>query len=54
MMLHTKFLKNFTDIFSDLLPITVHQAISNFEAQKGEMITREIANLRKMRQILNG
>ncbi|XP_011505396.1 PREDICTED: programmed cell death 6-interacting protein [Ceratosolen solmsi marchali] len=45
---------NFQDIFAELLPICIHQAISNFEAQKNEIIICEIAKLRNMRQILNG
>lgn len=48
-----KFSSNFEDLFEELLPISVHHAMSNFEGQKIEIVNAEITKLRNSRQTLN-
>ncbi|XP_031784020.1 programmed cell death 6-interacting protein isoform X2 [Nasonia vitripennis] len=49
-----KFSSQFQDIFADLLPMVVHNAISNYESRKSDLVNCEIAKLRNLRQLLNG
>lgn len=44
----------FIDLFSDLLPVSVHQALSSYEVRRNELVNSEISKLREMTQILNG
>ncbi|KAK9307229.1 hypothetical protein QLX08_002392 [Tetragonisca angustula] len=48
------FSSNFKDLFADLLPVTVHQALSSYEVRRNELVNSEISKLREMTQILNG
>ncbi|XP_003694269.1 programmed cell death 6-interacting protein isoform X1 [Apis florea] len=48
------FSSNFKDLFSDLLPVSVHQALSSYEVRRNELVNSEISKLREMTQILNG
>ncbi|XP_076302882.1 programmed cell death 6-interacting protein-like protein AliX [Lasioglossum baleicum] len=48
------FSSNFKDLFADLLPVNVHQAVSSFEVRRNELVNSEISKLREMTQILNG
>ncbi|XP_068973345.1 programmed cell death 6-interacting protein [Bombus flavifrons] len=45
---------NFKDLFADLLPVSVHQALSSYEVRRNELVNSEISKLREMTQILNG
>nr|XP_003699475.1 PREDICTED: programmed cell death 6-interacting protein [Megachile rotundata] len=47
------FSSNFKDLFSDLLPVTVHQALSSYEVRRNELVNSEISKLREMTQVLN-
>ncbi|KAL7291060.1 hypothetical protein TKK_0015193 [Trichogramma kaykai] len=49
-----KFSSDFLDIFQELLPSTVYQAINNFESAKRDLVSSEVAKLRNARQLLNG
>lgn len=44
----------FVDLFVDLLPVSVHQALSSYEVRRNELVNSEISKLREMTQILNG
>lgn len=44
----------FLDLFADLLPVSVHQALSSYEVRRNELVNSEISKLREMTQILNG
>ncbi|XP_043268498.1 programmed cell death 6-interacting protein [Venturia canescens] len=44
---------NFKDLFEDLLPVMVHQALSSYEVRKNELVNSEISKLREMTQVLN-
>ncbi|PBC29144.1 Programmed cell death 6-interacting protein [Apis cerana cerana] len=48
------FSSNFKDLFNDLLPVSVHQALSSYEVRRNELVNSEISKLREMTQILNG
>ncbi|KAF3428254.1 hypothetical protein E2986_02109 [Frieseomelitta varia] len=48
------FSSNFKDLFADLLPVSVHQALSSYEVRRNELVNSEISKLREMTQILNG
>lgn len=48
------FSSNFKDLFQELVPMPVHQAISAYDVRKGELVNREINELRKATQLLNG
>ncbi|XP_034935914.1 programmed cell death 6-interacting protein [Chelonus insularis] len=44
---------NFRDLFADLLPVPVHQALSSYEVRRNELVNTEISKLREMTQVLN-
>lgn len=44
---------NFKDLFEDLLPVSVHQALSAYELRRAEVVNTEISKLREMTQVLN-
>ncbi|XP_076765982.1 programmed cell death 6-interacting protein-like protein AliX [Xylocopa sonorina] len=48
------FSSNFKDLFSDLLPVSVHQAMSSYDVRRNELVNSEISKLREMTQVLNG
>ncbi|CAD1468990.1 unnamed protein product [Heterotrigona itama] len=48
------FSSNFKDLFVDLLPVGVHQALSSYEVRRNELVNSEISKLRETTQILNG
>lgn len=43
----------FKDLFEDLLPVAVHQALSSYEIRRNELVNGEISKLREMTQVLN-
>ncbi|XP_076239592.1 programmed cell death 6-interacting protein-like protein AliX isoform X2 [Calliopsis andreniformis] len=47
------FSSNFKDLFADLLPVRLHQALSSFEVRRNEVVNAEISLLREMTQVLN-
>ena len=47
------FSSNFKDLFADLLPVSVHQALSSYEVRRNELVNSEISKLREMTQVLN-
>jgi len=50
----TKLSAKFKDLFEDLVPISVQQALSAYDVRKTELVNSEIAKLRESTQILNG
>lgn len=44
---------NFKDLFDNLLPVSVHQALSSYEVRRTELVNTEISKLREMTQVLN-
>ncbi|XP_017877925.1 programmed cell death 6-interacting protein [Ceratina calcarata] len=48
------FSANFKDLFADLLPVSVHQAMSSYDVRRNELVNSEISKLREMTQVLNG
>lgn len=48
------FIPNGKDIFSELVPVVLHQALTAAEARKNEMVNAEIMKLREATQTLNG
>ncbi|CAL7934172.1 unnamed protein product [Xylocopa violacea] len=48
------FSSNFKDLFSDLLPVSVHHAMSSYDVRRNELVNSEISKLREMTQVLNG
>lgn len=44
---------NFKDLFAELLPVRMHQALSSFEVRRNEVVNAEISVLREMTQVLN-
>lgn len=44
----------FKDLFQELVPMPVHQAMTAYDVRKGELVNREINELRKATQLLNG
>lgn len=44
----------FLDLFEDLVPISVQQALSAYDVRKTELVNSEIGKLRESTQILNG
>ncbi|XP_015590239.1 programmed cell death 6-interacting protein [Cephus cinctus] len=47
------FSANFKDAFEELLPVSVHHAISSYEVRKNELVNAEITRLRDSTQVLN-
>ncbi|KAL1132118.1 hypothetical protein AAG570_010076 [Ranatra chinensis] len=52
--LPTQLSSNFKDLFQDLVPMPVHQAMAAYDVRKNELITREINELRTATYLLNG
>lgn len=48
------FIYIFLDLFADLVPVPVHQALAAYEVRKTEIVNSEIARLRESTQVLNG
>jgi len=44
----------FLDLFENLVPISVQQALSAYDVRKTELVNSEIGKLREATQILNG
>lgn len=44
---------NFKDLFEELLPVTIHNALSSYENRRNELVNYEVSNLREMTQLLN-
>lgn len=42
------------DLFAELVPVPVHQALAAYEVRKTEIVNTEIARLRESTQVLNG
>ncbi|XP_026475185.1 programmed cell death 6-interacting protein [Ctenocephalides felis] len=49
-----KFSASTKDLFENLVPVSVHQALSSYEMRKQEIVNREITKLRESTQALNG
>ncbi|XP_050432887.1 programmed cell death 6-interacting protein [Adelges cooleyi] len=49
-----KLSSKFKDLFEDLVPISVQQALSTYDVRKTELVNTEIGKLREATQILNG
>ncbi|XP_076672846.1 programmed cell death 6-interacting protein-like protein AliX [Andrena cerasifolii] len=47
------FSSNFKDLFADLLPVNVHQALSSYGVRCNELVNADISKLREMTQVLN-
>ncbi|XP_015430734.1 PREDICTED: programmed cell death 6-interacting protein isoform X2 [Dufourea novaeangliae] len=47
------FCTNFKDLFADLLPVSIHQALSSYDVRRNELVNAEISKLREMTQVLN-
>lgn len=45
---------NFKDLFTDLVPVVLHQALAASEARKNEIVGGEVMKLREATQTLNG
>lgn len=43
----------FIDLFAELLPVTIHHALSSYENRRNELVNYEVSNLREMTQLLN-
>lgn len=43
----------FLDLFADLLPVNVHQALSSYGVRCNELVNADISKLREMTQVLN-
>ncbi|KAJ8979592.1 hypothetical protein NQ317_019480 [Molorchus minor] len=46
--------QNFKDLFSELVPVAVHQALASYDLRKTELVNTEITRLRESSQLLNG
>ena len=42
-----------TDLFEELVPVTVHQALAAYDVRKNEIVNTEIMKLRESTQFLN-
>ncbi|EFN81685.1 Programmed cell death 6-interacting protein [Harpegnathos saltator] len=47
------FSSNFKDLFAELLPVSIHHALSAYETRRNELVNYEVSNLREMTQLLN-
>ncbi|KRT85900.1 hypothetical protein AMK59_1904 [Oryctes borbonicus] len=45
--------KNFKDLFSELVPVVVHQALAAYDVRKSDITQAEISRLRESTQVLN-
>ena len=43
----------YTDLFEELVPVAVHQAMAAFDVRKTEIVNTEIMKLRESTQLLN-
>lgn len=43
----------FIDLFAELLPVSIHHALSAYETRRNELVNYEVSNLREMTQLLN-
>lgn len=41
------------DLFENLVPVTIHQAMASYDVRKNEIVNTEIARLRESTQLLN-
>ncbi|KAK3913615.1 Programmed cell death 6-interacting protein [Frankliniella fusca] len=48
-----QFSQNFKDLFENLVPVTVHQAMAAYEVRKSEIINGEVSKLRDSTNMLN-
>lgn len=44
---------NFQDIFKDLMPLAISQAVSAYAGKQGSLITTELEKLREATRVLN-
>ncbi len=45
---------SFTDLFTGLVPMSVHQALAVYDSKKMDLVNKEIGRLREASQVLNG
>lgn len=43
----------YVDLFVELLPVGIHNALSAYETRRNELVNYEVSNLREMTQLLN-
>lgn len=43
----------FTDLFNELVPVAVHQAMAAYDVRKNEIVNTEIMKMREFTQLLN-